>query len=103
MTVQNAGLSRSAVGGLVVALVVLGLALTVMRYVWPLLLAGSVGCLATYLLQVRKDRREEAEIRDAQEYLAWRRREADRTAQLLAAAQPRTPADRFATCPRCRY
>lgn len=95
--------NNNAAGVLILGLLAVGLALTIMRYTWPLLFAGSAGCLGTYLMQVRKDRRTAAELRETKEHQERVLHDREHTSQLLAAAQPQTPEDTFATCPRCGY
>lgn len=95
--------SNNSVGAGLAALLGLGLILMVLRYTWPVLLAGSAGCLGTYLVQVWKDKQTAAEIRQHKDYQERVRRDREEADQVLAAAQPQTADDSFATCPKCSY
>lgn len=52
---------NAALGMVILGLLAFGLALAIMRYTWPLLLAGSAGCLGACLTRLRNAKRAAAE------------------------------------------
>jgi hypothetical protein len=82
-------------------ILLIGLVGAILQYTWPLLLTASGCCLTVYLWQVWDEHhRASAQLRESAR-AADERTLAVEAAQALAAAQPRGPEDRFATCPSC--